>query len=116
MEILRKNTFTPLLALALCLASYVVKGSSDTTRTDTVSALVVYGDEKLLDAEEALTDERLDHLLDSLCTLDDAPQDLIEDLLLFKRIRGLEVDQMLVLIDSLFELDTVPYALINEIN
>jgi murein DD-endopeptidase MepM/ murein hydrolase activator NlpD len=90
--------------------------SSDTTRTDTVAALVVYGDEKLLDANEALSDERLDVLLDSLCTLDPAPGDLIRDLRLFKRIRSMDTDQMVVLIDSLFELDTVPYALINEIN
>jgi len=116
MRSLRNTAFAPFLALLLGLVPLCATASTDTTRTDTVSAVVVYGDDKLLEADEALTDERLDHLLDSLCTLDDAPQDLIEDLLLFKRIRSMDVDHMLVLIDSLFELDTVPYALINEIN
>jgi hypothetical protein len=83
---------------------------------DYVEALVTYGDEKLLDDEEAITDERLAVLLDSLCTLDPAPEDLIRDLRLFQRIRTMDQEQMVSLIDSLFELETVPYALVNEIN
>ncbi|MBL8001093.1 MAG: peptidoglycan DD-metalloendopeptidase family protein [Flavobacteriales bacterium] len=104
------------LFLVVVLAPVAVAGSTDTTRTDTVSALVVYGDDKLLEADEALTDERLSAMLDSLCTLDPAPADLIRDLRLFQRIRTMDIDAMVLLIDSLFELDTVPYALINEIN
>lgn len=116
MERNRLNPQSLLLSLFMGAASLYVQGTTDTTRTDTVSAVVVYGDELLLEAEEALSDDRLDHLLDSLCTLDPAPEDLIGDLRLFKRIRGMDIDQMVVLIDSLFQLDTVPYALINEIN
>lgn len=116
MERNRLNPQSLLLTLFMGAASLYVQGTTDTTRTDTVSAVVVYGDELLLEAEEALSDDRLDHLLDSLCTLDPAPEDLIGDLRLFKRIRGMDIDQMVVLIDSLFQLDTVPYALINEIN
>jgi murein DD-endopeptidase MepM/ murein hydrolase activator NlpD len=70
----------------------------------------------LLAEDEAMSDERLDQVLDSLCTLDPAPEDLIRDLRLFQRIRAMDLDAMVLLIDSLFELDTVPYALINEIN
>lgn len=91
-------------------------GGTDTTRIDTVSALVVYGDDKLLAEDEVMSDERLDRVLDSLCTLDPAPEDLIRDLRLFQRIRGMDLDAMVLLIDSLFDLETVPYALINEIN
>lgn len=98
-----------LLALALPMA-HAQSGPQ------VVEALVVYGDQKLVDDEEALTDERLGLLLDSLCTLEHAPQDLIRDLLLFQRIRQMDEHEMVVLIDSLFELETVPYALINEIN
>jgi murein DD-endopeptidase MepM/ murein hydrolase activator NlpD len=83
---------------------------------DTVMATVVYGDSKLLDGKLALTDEAIDDLLDSLCTLDPAPQDLIRDLMLFQRIRKMDQLQMMGLIDSLFELVDVPYALISEIN
>ncbi len=84
--------------------------------SELVEAVVVYGDQKLIDDEEALTDEKLSYMLDSLCTLDPAPKDLIRDLRLFLRIRKMDEDQMVSLIDSLFELDTVPYALVNEIN
>ena len=84
--------------------------------SEVVPALVVYGESKLVEDEEALTDERLSVLLDSLCTLDPAPHSLIRDLRLFQRMRSMGSDQMVLLIDSLFELDTVPYALVNEIN
>ena len=83
---------------------------------DTTTALVVYGDGRLLDEGEALSDERLNFLLDSLGALDPAPHDLIRDLRLYKRIRSMDEEAITVLIDSLFEQDTVPYALINEIN
>lgn len=81
-----------------------------------VPAVVTYGDDKLVDQEEALTDERLSTLLDSLCSLDPAPQGLIEELRLFQRIRRMDVLGMVALVDSLFDLDTVPYGLVNEIN
>lgn len=91
-------------------------GSRGQGPAEVVEAVVVYGDEKLIPEEEALTDERLDCLLDSLCTLDPAPEDMIRDLRLYQRIRRMDEEQMVLLIDSLFDLDTVPYALINEIN
>lgn len=104
--------------LVACLGSAAVAVAapgSDTLRTDTVSALVMYGDRTLAEGE-ALSDDRLDAMLDSLCALPDPPADLLRDLALYKRIRGMEEDGIIQLIDSLFELDTVPYALINEIN
>lgn len=79
------------------------------------NAVVVYGDERLVE-DPALSNDDLDALLDSLCALDPAPQDLIRDLRLFKRIRGMDEDEVVALVDSLFELETVPYALVNEIN
>ncbi len=81
-----------------------------------VNAVVIYGDDKLVAEKDALTDGELTGLLDSLCTLDPAPQDLIRELRLYQQIRRMDEGEMVMLIDSLFELDTVPYALINEIN
>ena len=98
-----------IIALSPCVAQSV-------STSDTVAAMVVYGDDKLTDADEALTDDRIQSMLDSLCTLDPAPQDLIRDLRLFQRIRRMEVPEMYTMIDSLFTLDTIPYALVNEIN
>lgn len=116
----RQVTITRSLLRCLILGALYVAhtlGHSAWAQTsEVVPALVVYGESKLVEDEEALTDERLSLLLDSLCTLDPAPQTLIRDLRLFQRIRGMGNDEMVVLIDSLFELDTVPYALVNEIN
>lgn len=86
------------------------------TAGDTLSAMVFYGDQKLLEAEEMLTYEYLAQLLDSLCTLPEPPLDLIRDLRLFQRIRSMDERALVQLVDSLFELEVVPYALINEIN
>src|SRR6187200_1588263 len=101
-----------------CLLASLLSGPAlaQGGQPEVVSAVVVYGDEKLIEEDEALTDQQLSYMLDSLCTLDPAPQHLIRDLRLFLRIRRMDEGQMVALIDSLFELDTVPYALVNEIN
>lgn len=82
-----------------------------------LSAVVMYGDEKLVPENDGLlSDGRLQELLDSLCLLDPAPDDLIRDLSFYQRFRHMDDQGMTALIDSLFELDEVPYALVNEIN
>ncbi|MFT3886098.1 MAG: M23 family metallopeptidase [Flavobacteriales bacterium] len=112
MAFIPKAIITACMALACGSALHAQGGLS----ADTVSAVVVYGDEKLMAEDEQLSDDRIQALLDSLCTLDPAPAELIRDLKLFQRIRRMDDDQMVTLIDSLFELDTVPYALVNEIS
>ncbi len=110
------STLFPKLISGLTVSLLAAPLFSQTAANEVVSAVVVYGDEKLIGEEEALTDEQLGWMLDSLCTLDPAPHHLIRDLRLFLRIRRMDEPQMVTLIDSLFELDTVPYALVNEIN
>lgn len=104
------------LLLSFLLIGNGTRAYAQSGEPEIVEAVVVYGDQKLIDDEEALTDQQLSFMLDSLCTLDPAPQHLIRDLRLFLRIRRMDEAQMVTLIDSLFELDTVPYALVNEIN
>ena len=60
MERHRLNPQSLLLTLFMGTAALGVQATTDTTRTDTVSAVVVYGDELLLEADEALSDDRLD--------------------------------------------------------
>jgi murein DD-endopeptidase MepM/ murein hydrolase activator NlpD len=106
-----------LLAIAgMCLFTPSDTFGQSASMPVVVDAVVMYGDDKLVEDESALTDDQLATLLDSLCSLDPAPQDLIKDLKLFRRMRRMDVVEMYALIDSLFELDTVPYALINEVN
>lgn len=84
---------------------------------ETVSeALVMYGDDRLVENDEPLSDDRLTRMIDSLCALDPAPQELIQELRLFRRIRTMDEEAIVALVDSLFELEEVPYALVNEIN
>jgi len=105
----------PLVALLLGSGVQAQDNNRNDSAPDTLSALVVYGDQKLLEVDEMLSDSDLEQLLDSLCTLDPAPLELIRDLRLFQRIRSMDESAMVLLIDSLFDLETVPYALINEI-
>jgi murein DD-endopeptidase MepM/ murein hydrolase activator NlpD len=114
---------SPRLAIALralvipALVTFTTPATrAQETPPEVVEAVVFYGEDKLLEADDPLSDEALAQLLDSLCTLDPAPLELIRDLRMLQRIRGMDEHAMVLLIDSLFELETVPYALINEIN
>lgn len=82
---------------------------------DVVEATVYYGDQLLFDDEAPLSTEDLGALLDSLCALPEAPDDLVRQLELYHRMRTMDEADMVLLIDSLFELEEVPYALINEV-
>lgn len=84
--------------------------------TDTVSAMVVYGEETLLGNGEYLDHAALDLMIDSLLALDPVPGELVRNLRLLQRIRHMEQKEVVLLIDSLFDQDLVPYALVNEIN
>ncbi|MCB0792055.1 MAG: peptidoglycan DD-metalloendopeptidase family protein [Flavobacteriales bacterium] len=114
------NAWKPLRGLmVLCAISWLTLVHAlpgDPPHADTLTALVIYGDGTLIPDDGAFTDDDLEDLLDSLCALPERPLDLIRDLRLFKRIRTLDREAMALLIDSLFDLDTIPYALVNEIN
>lgn len=105
------------VALVLLVCSALIVGNAQAQDKDhtIVEAVVYYGERTLLEEEELLSDERIEALLDSLCSLEDAPADLVNDLELFQRIRSMDEHAMVQLVDSLFELDVVPYALINEL-
>ncbi len=113
-RIFHRSIITSLILLIL--SGSQAQDSHSPTPLDTVAAVVQYGEEKLVDGAVVLTDDVIEHMLDSLCSLDPVPADLVRDLRLFQRIRKMDQLEMVMLIDSLFELETVPYALINEIN
>lgn len=117
MRALPASISTLLIGLCLLLWCAPVRAQSGGMgfHGDTVTALVMYGDETLSEGE-SLSSDRLDAMLDSLCALPDPPADLLRDLALYKRIHTMNEEQLVALIDSLFELDVVPYALVNEIN
>ena len=85
-------------------------------KEDTLCAVVMYGNHQLFDRREALSEEELNTIVDSLSGLPSTPPELIEEIQLYLRIRRMNYDEMVNLVDSLFDQDTIPYALINEVN
>lgn len=83
---------------------------------DTVSAVVVYGEDLLLQDFTDLSLEEVTHLRDSLKLLTPSPDSLVNQLDLYLRIPNMKFDEVFSLIDSLFELEEIPYPLINQIN
>lgn len=83
---------------------------------DTVSAVVMYGDAKLTGTEGIPDDIVLERMLDSLKQVRPTPVALIRELRTLQRVRTMDLETATLLVDSLFDLDEVPYALINEIS
>ncbi|MBL7965222.1 MAG: peptidoglycan DD-metalloendopeptidase family protein [Flavobacteriales bacterium] len=83
---------------------------------DTAQALVFYGETRLFEEYDAVDFLLVEQLLDSLCSLEEGPEEMIRHLRLYRRIRTMDDRGIAAMIDSLFDLDEIPYALINEIN
>jgi murein DD-endopeptidase MepM/ murein hydrolase activator NlpD len=70
----------------------------------------------LLQQVGAFTYEELEQVLESLHGLERPPEDLLEELQLLRTVRHMDEHAVVQMIDSLFELPQVPYALVNAIN
>lgn len=90
------------------------EGTSTTTR-DTVQAVVLYGEEMLFDAVDGLSDQQIAELRDSIMAHQGA-NELCNYLNLYLSLKNKTDDELTLYIDSLFEADEIPYALINQIN
>lgn len=97
---------------SLLLWGMLTQGFAQLPGAEVVEATVLYGDARLF--EEPPGD--LDAWMDSLCTHGGTESDALEEISLFKRTLSMGDDELVALIDSLFELPQVPYALINEIS
>ena len=84
--------------------------------SDTLTAIVMYGKSFLLDELSDFSRSSVEAYRDSLKTLSVPPQDLIRQIDLYLGIEKMGDNEIVALIDSLFETDLVPYALINQIN
>lgn len=91
-------------------------GDKKREKKDTASAVVVYGDSMLLSPRLQLReDEYLAHL-ESLMNARVTDTEKAEQLRLVRAVERMSEADISWMIDSLFSLDEVPYALINEIN
>lgn len=90
--------------------------ASGPSKRDTVSALVLYGNDMLFQSTTELDVEELIEFKNNFeaCTAEDTAY--LQQLDLFIRLNFMTKRQVNKLIDSLFEADQVPYALVNQIN
>jgi hypothetical protein len=84
-------------------------------KRDTVQAVVMYGEEVLFDAVAGLSDDQVRDLRDSVLKFHGKSK-FTDYLDLYVSLTSLDEEQMIGYIDSLFESEEVPYALINQIN
>jgi murein DD-endopeptidase MepM/ murein hydrolase activator NlpD len=85
-------------------------------KRDTVSALVLYGDEVLPNAIGSMSDEAIFKLHDSLSKDPNASHRLLSNIGMFLNVKRMSRDEVVYLLDSLFEADNVDYSIINQIN
>ncbi|MAX81011.1 MAG: hypothetical protein CL843_12665 [Crocinitomicaceae bacterium] len=104
-------------AILFSLIAFAHKGDKEgDPKKDTVTAVVVYGEEMLLSNVVDLPREQLIRYKDSLATLPTPNLNLISQIELYLKIPELTFDDVFHVIDSLFELEEIPYPLINQIN
>jgi murein DD-endopeptidase MepM/ murein hydrolase activator NlpD len=108
-----------LLIFGLLWTSISMAGGPGTktadNKRDTVKAVVMYGDEVLFDAVEGLNDRQVRDLRDSVLRFH-GKSSFTDYLDQYISLTSKTEDQLIDYIDSLFESEDVPYALINQIN
>jgi murein DD-endopeptidase MepM/ murein hydrolase activator NlpD len=107
--------------LLLTVASGFSTGKQSVTRPhedpkDTVKALVTYGNDFLFEQRVDFSHFDIQERVDSLIGLDSLTPYQWKELEFYKSVSRKSEDEMYEMIDSLFELDVIPYALINQIN
>lgn len=116
------KTRLPLLLITFITFSALHAGGTpfwsgdEIAKKDTVSAVVVYGDSSLLGGNLNLRSDAYLSYLDSLLRIKTDKFDTEAQVRLIQSVEKKSEADVAWLIDSLFSVDKVPYALINEIN
>ena len=110
----------------LILASYSFSTTRDrveltgdkdkTKRKDTASAVVAYGEGFLFESAQQLSLSEFEKLLDSILKDEFSPKELIQEINFYKTIKNKSKVSIYAMIDSLFQLDSIPYNLVNPLN
>lgn len=113
------------ITLFLALLSIMLFGFDSSTNNskknnpdpkDTVKAIVTYGNDFLYETAVDFSSFNIQERVDSLIGLDSILPHQLEELNFYKSVAKKTEAEMYLLVDSLFELDSVPYSLINQIN
>jgi hypothetical protein len=83
---------------------------------DTVKAVVTYGNDFLYESAVDFSTFSILQRVDSLIGIDSLTPIQLKELDFYKSVAKKTEAEMHQLVDSLFELDTFPYSLINQIN
>jgi len=110
----------------LILASYSFSTTRDrveltgdkdkTKRKDTASAVVAYGEGFLFESAQQLSLSEFEKLLDSILKDEFSPKELIQEINFYQTIKNNSKVSIYAMIDSLFQLDSIPYNLVNPLN
>ena len=104
-----------LIAALFCVNLSFAGGSEPGPKRDTVDAVVMYGEELLFDAVTGLNDNQVRDLRDSVLKFHGVST-FSNYLDLYISLTSKTEEELVNYIDSLFETEEVPYALINQIN
>ncbi|PCJ89111.1 MAG: hypothetical protein COA57_02545 [Flavobacteriales bacterium] len=119
-----RKYITALISIALIFLSANSFANSDNTgeetkakpAKDTIPAMVLYGDKFLFQQVDYLSRDKVVAFRDSLADFRGFEDDLVHQVTLYLSITEMDDTQVVQLIDSLFELEKIPYPLINQIN
>ena len=93
------------------------EGDGDKTKKkDTAMAVVAYGEDYLFESAKDLSTQDFENLMDSLLTDSYSSESLKSEILFYKSIQNKTEEAIYSMIDSLFELDSIPYHLVNQLN
>lgn len=108
------------ILVPLLISSTFKVNPSDTekgkTKRDTVTAVVMYGEETLFDELAKATPTDLITYRDFLLGIENVDPKVLNQLNLLLSIQNMNKFEVAALLDSSFEMEVIPYAMINQIN
>jgi len=87
-----------------------------TKKKDTATAVVAYGQDYLFESAKDLSTLEFEKLMDSLLQDEYSSRELIQEINFYKSIQNKSQTSIYGMIDSMFELDSIPYHLVNQLN
>lgn len=104
------------IIFAILMLIISVQLEAKASPADTVKAQVIYGDDFLFGQLIEKSGVALSYYLDSLQAAPNISQTYLQQVALYSQIKNSNYEDLYSIVDSLFELEEVPYALINQVN
>jgi len=92
------------------------KNEKKPAKRDTATALVMYGESIILENSWGSYQQHFDHFLTEMVSGDSLSPYLLETIAFCKQLNEKKPAELEAILDSLFQMDEIPYALINEVN